>query len=66
MSGLGFDNIVQPTIAQRIVDQICQAISDGRYRPGDKPVSYTHLDVYKRQVHTDEEIKLSVFNHKSA
>mgnify|MGYP005784164155 FL=1 len=36
MSGLGFDNIVQPTIAQKIVDQICQAIIDGRYRPGDR------------------------------
>ena len=32
----GFNNIVQPTIAQRIVDQICQAIADGRYRPGDQ------------------------------
>lgn len=26
MSGLGFDNIVQPTIAQKIVDQILLSI----------------------------------------
>ncbi len=48
MSGLGFDNIVQPTIAQRIVDQICQAISDGRYRPGDKlPTEIELAQIFK-------------------
>lgn len=36
MNSRSFKNIEQPTIAQKIVDQICQAIADGRYRPGDQ------------------------------
>ena len=26
------------------------------------PVSYTHLDVYKRQVHISQQLSLAVFN----
>lgn len=36
MDDMVFENIEHTTIAQRIVDQVCKAISDGKYKPGDQ------------------------------
>ncbi|MBR0598626.1 FadR/GntR family transcriptional regulator [Sinanaerobacter chloroacetimidivorans] len=36
MDNFGFKNIEYKNIAQQIVDQICKAIAEGKYKPGDR------------------------------
>lgn len=45
MSNFGFESISYTSIAQKIVDQICRAIIDGRYKPGDKIPTESELAV---------------------
>ena len=46
---LVFSQLERETIAERIRDNMHELAKTGRWLGGTTPVSYTHLDVYKRQ-----------------
>ena len=52
IGGLTFSRFVQESLWQESVTDVLEVTSQGRHALDAYPVSYTHLDVYKRQMIT--------------
>ena len=48
---MGYENEAQPAFRGERGEQAAHKLTGARVELGDRPVSYTHLDVYKRQIY---------------